>query len=413
MGIMGIEPIYPKPRLSIAAKAHKKYPYLLRDLEINDSNHVIWDGVICDSLNTNRTGQLGLNNCKYFTFRNGAQYGSYVDYGASEFSMEACEYVMHYNSEIAYCGQYDVPGGNDWHGFRPQYNNRWLWLIDSHIHHMNGDSSQVGNSNNPNTAAQTSHYVWIGGGDAHNNQENAYDNKNGFHCVVSQCTVHDFDGAGAGGANATGIIIAQDSEGPHSAYHWAIGNTVYNCGTGIRNSENGATAGSKTFIIGNHVYDCADVGIIEAHSSPDVAGIESYIIGNTVRNITGNKCIDINMWQTVNPVDMYIRRNIVEGDITVSGAGGIDQYEVVDNLVTGSIAGSPTVDTGNILGQDPLFTNPVTNDITLQNSSPAKDATTEDAVYQLFADMYGMDIKRDLLDTARPINTWDIGATEQ
>ena len=40
MAIMGIEPIYPKPRLSIAAKAHKKYPYLLGDLKIKDSNPV-------------------------------------------------------------------------------------------------------------------------------------------------------------------------------------------------------------------------------------------------------------------------------------------------------------------------------------------------------------------------------------
>ena len=40
MRVMGIEPNYPKPRLSIAAKAHKKYPYLLRDLKIKDSNHV-------------------------------------------------------------------------------------------------------------------------------------------------------------------------------------------------------------------------------------------------------------------------------------------------------------------------------------------------------------------------------------
>jgi len=40
MRVMGIEPIYPKPRLSIPGKGHKKYPYLLRDLEIERSNHV-------------------------------------------------------------------------------------------------------------------------------------------------------------------------------------------------------------------------------------------------------------------------------------------------------------------------------------------------------------------------------------
>lgn len=40
MRVMGIEPIYPKPRLSIPGKGHKKYPYLLRNLEIEHSNHV-------------------------------------------------------------------------------------------------------------------------------------------------------------------------------------------------------------------------------------------------------------------------------------------------------------------------------------------------------------------------------------
>lgn len=40
MVVMGIEPIYPKPRLSIPEPGHKKYPYLLRDLEIERSNQV-------------------------------------------------------------------------------------------------------------------------------------------------------------------------------------------------------------------------------------------------------------------------------------------------------------------------------------------------------------------------------------
>ena len=37
---MGLEPIYPKPRLSQAAKGHKVYPYLLRKLAINRSDQV-------------------------------------------------------------------------------------------------------------------------------------------------------------------------------------------------------------------------------------------------------------------------------------------------------------------------------------------------------------------------------------
>ena len=40
MGIMGISAIYPKKNLSISNKAHKKYPYLLRNLEISRPNQV-------------------------------------------------------------------------------------------------------------------------------------------------------------------------------------------------------------------------------------------------------------------------------------------------------------------------------------------------------------------------------------
>lgn len=40
MRLMGLEAIYPKPRTSEARKEHKKYPYLLRDMEIVRPNHV-------------------------------------------------------------------------------------------------------------------------------------------------------------------------------------------------------------------------------------------------------------------------------------------------------------------------------------------------------------------------------------
>jgi len=40
MRLMGIEPIYPKPRLSTPGKGHKIYPYLLRKLKIEHSNQV-------------------------------------------------------------------------------------------------------------------------------------------------------------------------------------------------------------------------------------------------------------------------------------------------------------------------------------------------------------------------------------
>jgi len=40
MRVMGLETIYPKPRLSIGNFQHKKYPYLLKGVKIESPNHV-------------------------------------------------------------------------------------------------------------------------------------------------------------------------------------------------------------------------------------------------------------------------------------------------------------------------------------------------------------------------------------
>ena len=40
MRLMGLQAIYPKPNLSKGNSEHKKYPYLLRDLKINEKDHV-------------------------------------------------------------------------------------------------------------------------------------------------------------------------------------------------------------------------------------------------------------------------------------------------------------------------------------------------------------------------------------
>src|SRR5947207_13894825 len=40
MRIMGLEAIYPKPRLSLAGKGHKIYPYLLRGVKVERADQV-------------------------------------------------------------------------------------------------------------------------------------------------------------------------------------------------------------------------------------------------------------------------------------------------------------------------------------------------------------------------------------
>ena len=40
MQLMGLEALYPKPRLSVAVPGHRRYPYLLRGLAITRPNQV-------------------------------------------------------------------------------------------------------------------------------------------------------------------------------------------------------------------------------------------------------------------------------------------------------------------------------------------------------------------------------------
>jgi len=40
MRLMGLEAVYPKPRLSKSCPEHKRYPYLLKGVRIDHSNHV-------------------------------------------------------------------------------------------------------------------------------------------------------------------------------------------------------------------------------------------------------------------------------------------------------------------------------------------------------------------------------------
>ncbi len=390
------------------------------DTSLTNSHHVIFDGVILDGIRSsdpNRSGRLRIGQSSHITFRNGAQYGEHADRGGSLFDLNDADYVMYFNNEMAYAGDFDAISAKDFHGVRPAYGNRWVWVIDNHIHHLSGDGMQTGNSNNTRPIGETSHYIYFAGNDCHDNRENAVDNKNSFHVVVSQNRLHDFTGAGGGGSNGTALILANDNEGPHSAYHWAIANEVRDSTHGIRDGGNSA-APNKSFMIGNLVHDIAGAGLAAWHASPDQPGTESHMVNNTVARCGSG--IDINFWQPSNPTSVFINRNVIfecSEDIVIGGRN-IDRYQVVDNVIF-KAGGGERIDAegrtqtvaGNLLGIDPLLVAPAANDLSLQAGSPARDLTTEDPVYGLFESLYGIDIRRDFSGRPRPGDgTWDAGS---
>src|SRR5262245_52417342 len=58
MRLMGLEAIYPKPRLSLAERGHRIYPYLLRGVTIERPDQV-WSAEIVQSQMTKPAGLAG------------------------------------------------------------------------------------------------------------------------------------------------------------------------------------------------------------------------------------------------------------------------------------------------------------------------------------------------------------------
>ena len=293
--------------------------------------------------------------------------------------------------------------GGHVHGWRPAYDNRYLWLIESEIYHMQADSIQIGNSSNPNPQSSTTHYVYIAGNRFYENYENALDNKNSYHVIFSENDVHTFFAASdGGGANSTAIILSNNAEGPWTGYHWAINNRVWNSGLAIRDS--GSEGGERNFAVGNVIWDVG-TSFVQANNAADR---ECWIVNNTA--VATDSHFDA--WQTGGgSASTFVRRNVfVGGEMDI--AGDI-QSELVDNVLFGvDQRGNWDVDQGNV-DSDPLLADAANGDMTPGAGSPAREAGAEaDPVYALFESLYGLSIARDRAGTDRPSGAWELGAVE-
>lgn len=397
-------------------------PWLGQGFDVT-GQHIILDGI---SLQNNDSDPLTPHisvdaGTEYFTYRNGevrgtgggitSGQGQLITIGGSSGSI--VKFVMFYNNIIRDGGEWDVQHNKDIHAIRPLYWNRYIWIIDNTIFHVQGDLIQIGNSSNGSSdEAQRSHYIYIAGNEMYEAFENALDCKTSYHVIFSSNDVHDFGTFGPG----TAIIASNNNEGELTAYHWIINNEVQEAiGGGIRHS--GDRTGQKTYSIGNWVHDC-DEGIrIGNHSI--VGDNDEWIIHNTVTD-----CSDIAM--TMGPTngdELYIRGNITydapndhiedNNGFTTSTLTHHISYNS-DVSATGVNEADYDTANNNDIDVDPVFTNPGVKDFTLQSGSPAVDAmTTRDAIFDDFQTLYGVSIATDIAGNPIPATNADIGAYQR
>ena len=392
--------------------------------------HVLFDGIYLekrdDALGRSKGGWGAIRSSKYFTFRNGGQYGVESSTGGNALSISGSlgntsDFIVYYNNEMAYHGNFDVAAGTkvtDYHGWRPLSWCRWLWCIDNNIHHIAGDACQVNNSNDLSTDhSRRPHYVYFAGNETYHLKENMFDAKNSYHCIVSENYSYETE--------EDAMIMPNNSEGPLTGYHWAIANRItqngaWGTGGGIRGS--GDQANNYTAVIGNFIYDLSRAGLsISNQTKGD--NVKNYWVNNTViRCGTGFR---VNIWQpTSTGWEIDFQGNVIYDcgtEIDLDAIGGRTTVVTLRDNVLYDPSGSETIINQNDITtetntrySDPRFNNPAGNvpaDFVPQPGGSAIDGTSEHQVYQDFQNFYGLDIRQDILGSPRPRNgPWDIGA---
>ena len=407
--IIGID----KPRISTRATVFK-------------GTHYIFDGIVTEDNNVNGGGSIQIEDSQYVCFRNGWMYGrSLADYGGNVFSISSTsaqmptKFVILYNTEIAYHGDWLNPSTKkDVHGFRPMWWTRYTWCINNHIHHCQGDGTQSANSERfipegyENDFGVRPHYIYVGGNTMHDNRENAIDNKNSFHVIDAQNECYNHITASS--SDGTAIVLSNNNEGNLTGWHWALFNNVHDNAIGIRDS--GDRDDEQSFMIGNLLYDNSKGLVVDKPIGSHSGNNNLYVINNTVAR--GEYGLYVHSWGSGElENNLYCIGNLTyeHNDTHMLGntryTQAVLQHHLADNLLTPVKMDTTTWSLYDhvLTDQDPLFDDVDNNVFTLQYESPAIGLIPQiPQAYQTFETMYGISIAYDF--AKKPLPQTDVAA---
>jgi hypothetical protein len=369
---------------------------------------------------------------EYFTFRHLSCSGSEGTHSEASrrcfnlggTSSNINKYVVFYDVDIWGIGRWqdDRTTSRDLLGIQLQKWSRYVWVLNSRIRHIQGDSIMCGNSNWWDYNRQSRpHYVYIGGNEFYENYENAYDQKGCYHVVYSENHVHDYYNSRKP-ANSTAIVTEQDSEGDVGGrFTWFINNLVEDAGTGF--GSRATTDDAYIYLIGNRVVNMDDAALAftqrcySGGSAGTTCPMGLTFAHNTVDcNLNGTAITNV---QNPNGSDQTVE---IDGNIFYNCRDGSqgsphnwESYSeeplylsYVNNVDYRTSGGSISIDTrrfdvfeGNEVNKAVLMS--VVNDSyeLLSGSSAASLVKQQNSAFDLFESMYGLSIRKDYAG-----NTW-------
>ncbi len=336
--------------------------------------------------------------------------------------------IIIYNNKAHRIGPLDSDVDIDARGCSIQSYTSNMWVVNNEFSNSSaGLQVEAGTLENQPTA----HHIYIARNHIFDIAQAGIGIKYALDIIISENVIHDIIDTPWSPAKGIGFQYAPDRV-------WILYNEIYNAYTGIRGgSDNGGagTNGKSVFIIGNFIHDATIDGTAHNGATSGL-GIEinngatpRYIINNTIVNsdiavangyYNSTMIIENNVFSNTRDFDVMLEDSYQTGTLSTLRNNHFDAEAKItwSNGVTHDLASfQAAFDKGEgCMSAAPLFVAANANDFSLQAASTAvaagltPSALTLD-VYDHFETLYGLNIKVDINQVARPTTgAWNMGA---
>jgi hypothetical protein len=423
-------------------------------MEVIDSHYVIIENISFEDrdgdLSGGDTGKLKVTNknstrydSDYIAIRNNEISGNINDGGLAIGGNAGSTFhnILILNNNIHNNGDWQANFDQDRHGIALGAGSNNVWVLDNNLSYNSGDGIQINGGTNGITDL---HHIYVGGNIAHHNKQSGFWSKQASDVIFSQNIAHSHVASNSSDGQGMGFQY-----GPERI--WFLYNEIYDSENGIIVGANSGGLGVDSYYIGNKIHSIHNdtqsytgtPDLIQGTAIGIRGGVRRHIIGNTIydvdggisilsgndtqikNNILNNVISDIHLAANTYTHHLRIddrssgyqgiRNSSIDNNIFYQSNGSVKIIDGMDYVNGMSLADFQTLHTvcANCIEADPLFTNPSSNDFTLQSSSPAIDNGVLVDAYQTFYNLYGEDISVDFFGDSRPAgNGWDIGAFE-